>query len=165
MDDNAGTLRNHRRQQRTIKTNGRHQVLVQLLRPLRIVERRESAARRAGATEYIDKDVDATELLKHRLGHRAGAFGSREISSEKVHAFEWPGRNGTCRGHDLRSGVTESFYNSGSDSLRSAGDERTAIREFEVEAHGAISRDAIFPRSSRKTNRKSTGLPGKWPVR
>src|SRR6266481_5587450 len=96
MDDDAGALRNHRRQQSAIETNCGHQVLVQFLGPLGVVERRESTARRAGAAEHVDEDVDAAELL--------------------------------------------------------------------IKAHGVISRNAIFPRSSRKTNRKSTGLPGKLPV-
>jgi len=41
---------------------------VQFLEPLGVIERRESTARRAGAAEHVDEDVDAAELLQHRPG-------------------------------------------------------------------------------------------------
>ena len=46
----------------------------------------------------------------------------------------------------------------------SARDQHPAARESDIKAQGAISRNAILPRSSRKANRRSTGLPGKFPV-
>jgi hypothetical protein len=47
VNDGAGALLDHRRKQGPIEANGGHQVLVQLLPPFRVVERCESAARRA----------------------------------------------------------------------------------------------------------------------
>src|SRR5580692_7340859 len=50
------------------------------------------------------------------------------------------------------------------DSFCSTSDQHAAAGEPEIKAHGVISRYAILPRSRRKTNRKSSGLPGKFPV-
>ena len=38
------------------------------------------------------------------------------------------------------------------------------VYKLKIKFHGMISRNAIFPRSRRKKNRSSTGLPGKLPV-
>src|SRR5688572_20516527 len=38
------------------------------------------------------------------------------------------------------------------------------VREPKNQAHGVISRDVMLPRSRRKKNRRSVGLPGKLPV-
>src|SRR5216683_475809 len=65
--------------------------------------------------------------------------------------------------HD--AGVTQYGHDGGTDALCATSDERTAVSEFEVEAHGMISSDAILSPSSRKKNRRLTGLPGKLPVR
>src|SRR5258708_34904759 len=164
MDDEARGLGNHGRQQGAIGTNCGHQVLVQFLEPLVVVERRESAARRAGTAKHVDKDVDAAELLQHRLGDHTGAFRGREISSNEAHAVVRLRRRRTRRSYDVRSRVTECPHDCGADTFGAAGYQRALIGELQIKAHGVISRNAIFPRSSRKTNRKSTGLPGKLPV-
>ena len=164
MDDDARALRNHRRQQGAIETNCRHQVLAQFLEPLVVVERRESAARRAGTAKHVDKDVDAAELLQRRLGDHTGAFRGREISSNEAHAVGRLRRRRARRSHDVRSRVTECPHDCGADTFGAAGYQRALIGELQIKAHGVISRNAIFLRSSRKTNRKSTGLPGKLPV-
>ena len=39
-----------------------------------------------------------------------------------------------------------------------------AVHKLKIKVYGVISRNAIFPRSRRKKNRRSTGLPGKLPV-
>ena len=68
------------------------------------------------------------------------------------------------RNHDVRSRVTECPHDRGADTFGAAGYQRALIGELQIKVHGVISRNAIFPRSSRKTNRKLTGLPGKLPV-
>src|SRR5438876_2935382 len=164
MDDDTRALRNHRRQQGAIKTNCRHQVLVQFLAPLAVVERRESTARRVGAAEHVDEDVDTAELLQHRLGERAGAFRGRKISGKKAHAVDRLRRRRARRSYDPCSGVTESSHDCGADTFGAAGYQHAPVGELQIKAHGVISRNAIFRRSRRKTNRKLTGLPGKLPV-
>jgi len=98
------------------------------------------------------------------LGDRASAFRGRKISDKEAHAVGRLRRRGARRSHDLGSSVTESSHDCGADTFGAAGYQRTPIGELQIKAHGVISRNAIFPRSSRKTNRKSTGLPGKLPV-
>src|SRR5258708_35796142 len=164
MDDDAEALRNHRRQQSAIETNCGHQVLVQFLGPFGVVERRESTARRVGAAEHVDEDVDTAELLQHRLGDRASAFRGRKISGKKAHAVGRLRRRRARRSHDPCSGVTQSSHDCGADTFGAAAYQHAPIGELQIKAHGVISRNAIFPRSSRKTNRRSSGLPGKLPV-
>src|SRR6202047_4675683 len=65
----------------------------------------------------------------------------------------------------LDADVTQYGHDGGADAHCATRDKRTAVSEFEVEAHGMISSDAILSPSSRKKNRRSTGLPGKLPVR
>jgi hypothetical protein len=76
VDDNAITLRNHRWEQGAIEANRRHQVLVQLLGPFRIVERSKPAAWSTRATQHVDEDVDAPELPQRRADDGIGAFRS-----------------------------------------------------------------------------------------
>ena len=40
-----------------------------------------------------------------------------------------------------------------------------AVHKLKIKVYGVISRNSIFPRSRRKKNRRSTGLPGKLPVK
>ena len=49
------------------------------------------------------------------------------------------------------------------DPLGAARHERPAAIEFEMVAHPRISSEAILLPSSPKTNRRLTGLPGKFP--
>src|SRR5258708_20848415 len=145
MDDDAGVLLNHRWEQGAIQTDGRHQVLVQLLRPLRVGERCESAARCAGATKHVDEDVNATELLQHRVGDRAGAFGSRKICGEIVYVLSWLVGHGARGGHDLCSGAAESLNDGGSDSLRSTCDQSAAGGVMAIATHRGISTHPTSP--------------------
>ncbi len=73
MDDDTGTLCDHCREQGAIEADRGHQVLVQLFRPLLIIERRKPTARRTRPTKHIDEDVDAPELLEYRLGSGTSA--------------------------------------------------------------------------------------------
>src|SRR5258708_19764089 len=157
MDDDAGVLLNHRWEQGAIQTDGRHQVLVQLLRPLRVVERCESAARCAGATKHVDEDVNATELLQHRVGDRAGAFGSRKICGEIAYALSWLVGHGARGGHDLCSGAAEGLNDGGSDSLRSTCYQGAAVCQVALAPHCVISTHPIFPPSTLKNNHTPPG--------
>ena len=65
---------------------------------------------------------------------------------------------------DACARIPKGFNDSRADAPCPARNERAAVREVEIKVHETISRKAIFPRSSRKRNRRSIGLPGKFPV-
>ena len=82
MDDDAGALRDHRRQQGAIETNGGHQVLVQLLRPLRVVERREPAARALEPPSTLTRMSMPPSCCSTDRRRRCAPSGGREIRGE-----------------------------------------------------------------------------------
>jgi hypothetical protein len=140
----------HGRQQGAVQSHGRHQVLVQFLRPLRIVQGRKAAPWRARAAEHIDEHVDAAPLLDHRLRHRGRALGRREIGGDVAHAFGRMRGHGARRGHDPHTGFVQSLHNCSAYASRSARDQRAPARQLKIEAHAVISSDAIRPRSRPK---------------
>ena len=64
VHDDAGVLREHRRQQCAIEADGRHQIQTQLLHPHLVVERGESAGRCARPAEDIHEDIDPAEAVE-----------------------------------------------------------------------------------------------------
>lgn len=61
-----------------VETDGWHQVLVQLLRPLHVIERPESAPWCPRAPEHVHKNVNATLVFEHRLGDLVGSLRRRK---------------------------------------------------------------------------------------
>jgi hypothetical protein len=80
-------LGHHAGQQSAVEPHGRHQVLVQFLRPLRVVQGCKAASRCARAAKHVDEDINAAFLLEHRLRHLRRAFGCREVSGDVADTF------------------------------------------------------------------------------
>src|ERR1700675_175677 len=82
-----------------------------------------------------------------------------------MHAFGQRFRDRTGGRYDPDAAFAEHRNDRRSNPLRAAGNERPAVFEFEVKAHRMISKDAILSPLSSNKYRKSTGLPGKFPMR
>src|SRR5260370_8415042 len=83
MDEDAGSLREHCRQQRSVQANRRKEILVECALPLAVVEGREAAAGSRGTTDHVDDDVDAAEFFHHRVGDGPAPFGGGGIGGPK----------------------------------------------------------------------------------
>lgn len=145
MDDDAGALGDHRRQQRAIEADGRHQVLVQRIRPFPIIESYKAAARRARPAENIDDDVDTAEPVQNGFGDCIASFSGGEVGGDVTHAIGRVRRDGARRRDDAGAGVSQNLHHSRANAFRSAHHERATVLKLEIEAHGAISSVAIFP--------------------
>src|SRR6266700_3426410 len=119
--------------------------------------------RQQGAIETNCRHQVLAQFLEPLVVVKRRESAARRAGTAK-HVVGWFRRRRARRSHDLRSRVTECPHDCGADTFGAAGYQRALIGELQIKAHGVISRNAIFLRSSRKTNRKSTGLPGKLPV-
>jgi len=138
MDDHTGSLGDHRRQQRSIETDRRHQVLVELVLPLIVAQRGEPAAGRARAAQHIDDDVDAAQPPPDLAGDGGAAVGRREIGGDvtgTVTGAVPPVGNRAGRRQHRRAGAGQGLHDGGADAFGAAGHQRPATAEFKVEAH------------------------------
>ncbi len=87
MDDDARALRDHRRQQCPVEADGRHQIEVQLLRPLPIVENGKAAARRGGAAQHIDENIDTAKSLERGGGDDGAALRRGDVGRDVTDAL------------------------------------------------------------------------------
>src|ERR1700687_1743810 len=165
MNNDTGSLLDHRRQERPVDANSGHQILIQLLRPLIVVDDGESTRRCARSAHDIDDDVDPAELFRNRGCQGGAAVCRRKVRRDEMHTFRQCLGRGTGGRYYLDADVTQYGHDGGPNALCATRDKRTTVSELEVEAHGMISSDAILSPSSPKKNRRSTGLPGKLPVR
>ncbi len=102
--------------------------------------------------------------MQNRLRNGGAPIGGRKIGRDVAHPFGRLNWHRAGSRNYLCTGVTQHLYDGCANTSRAAGDKRTVIGELKVETHGMISSAAILPRSRRKQNRRSTGLPGKFPV-
>ena len=112
---------------------------------------------------YSNGNVDRAELRQHRFGNQGTSFSCREIGCDVMHPLGRHRWQRTSGGGDACTRIPKDFNDSRADTPCPARNERAAVRELEIKAHGTISRKAIFLRSSRRRNRRSIGLPGKTP--
>src|SRR5260221_12058919 len=110
--------------------------MVELPHPFLVAECGKSAAGCAGATEHVDEDVDAAELLEHRTRHPDRALGRRKVGGQIVHTVVRPGRRGASCGRDPHSSVTERLHYRGTYALRAPRHERALIGQLQIEGHG-----------------------------
>src|ERR1700674_2051192 len=165
MNNDTGSLLDHRRQERPVDANSGHQVLIQLLRPLIVVDDGESTRRCARSAHDIDDDVDPAKLFRNRGCQGGAGVCRRKVRRDEMHTFRQCLGRGTGGRYYLDADVTQYGHDGGPNALCATRDKRTTVSELKVEAHGMISSDAILSPSSPKKNRRSTGLPGKLPVR
>ena len=116
------------------------------------------------SVDHVNGNVDRAELRQHRFGDQGTPFSCREIGCDVMHPLGRHRWQRTSGGGDACTRIPKDFNDSRTDTPCPARNERAAVRELEIKAHGTISRKAIFLRSSRKKNRRSIGLPGKFPV-
>ena len=126
MNYHARPLRKHRRQQRTIEPYGGHQVEVDLLPPLLVVECGEPTGRRLRAAKHIDDDVDAAEVIERALRDNGAAHGRRDGRRDIVHMVGRVARNRTRRRHHVRAVLAQDVDDGGADPSRSGRNERAA---------------------------------------
>ncbi len=80
VDDDAGTPLEHSGNECAIQTNCGEQVEVHLLLPVFVGEGENAAARRAGAANTVNENVEATETLEYLLGHLVHTLARADIS-------------------------------------------------------------------------------------
>jgi hypothetical protein len=132
MDNNATSLSDHRGQQSSIKTNRRHQVLVERLPPRGIVKRHEPTRRRCRTPNHVNDNVDRAELRKHRFGDQGTPFSCRKIGRDVMHTLDrlrWPRTSGR---DDACAPVPKGFNDSRADTSCPARNQRAAVRELEI---------------------------------
>ena len=83
MDDDAAALRHHRRHERTVEPDGRHQVEVEFLGPFRVVQRRETARRAGRPAEHVNDDIDPAQALAYRGSEPGAAAGSSQVGVDE----------------------------------------------------------------------------------
>ena len=163
MDDDAGALFDHRRQQRAIEAHGSEKVLVERLVPFLSSSTAKPPGRRGRAADDMHDDVDAAETVADRVRDGGASFRRRDIGDNEV-----PGV-GKTSGRD-RAVVKASRRPRAAPrrrpdhALGAARHERALALKSEIAAHDLISSAAILPPSSVNTKSSVTGLPGKLPV-
>lgn len=92
------------------------------------------------------------------------ALRGRKVSGDIVHGIDWLLRMRARDSHDPRVRVHQRSNDRRTHATTTSGNQRALARQLQIAAHGVISSEAILPRSSAKLYRRSTGLPGKFPV-
>src|SRR5262245_46458969 len=164
MNDDARSPRKHRRQQPPVQPHGWHQIQIDLLVPLRIIECGKPARRCLRPAKNVHDDVDGAKMGESALGDCSATDGRREVRRDVMHARDDIARQRPGSGHDVRTRLRQNLDDRGSDAFRPAGHERATTGELEVEDHGLISSLATLSPSTAKWYRSSRGLPGKSPV-
>jgi hypothetical protein len=83
VDDDPGSLFDHRGQERPIQTDGCQEILGNRLIPLAVAKHGVSAGRGCGASDDVNDDIDTTETLPHRTADNRTPFGSRYIRCDE----------------------------------------------------------------------------------
>jgi hypothetical protein len=141
VDDYAGALRHHQRQQPPVEPHGGQQVAVQRLLPLVVREGSEAAARGRCPADVVDQDVDAAEALPHKADDLLRPLGCAEVGGHEPLRLP-QALGGGLRGGDHRGArPAEAVHDSCADAAGAAGHERTFADEFGVgeRAHRCLS--------------------------
>ena len=150
-------------QERAVETHGWHQVEVEFLLPLVVIEHSESPGWRRRATDNVHDDVNATKVPPDSIDYSRATCRRGDVSSNEHSICRLRTRPG--RAQDLGTHLRQPRDDCLAQTLGAAGHEGTlpykAI-EMAVEHH-RISRDTIFPPLISKMWSSMIGLPGKLP--
>jgi hypothetical protein len=164
VDDHTCASRKHRGQQGPIEAHGRHQVEIDLLSPLFVVERREAAGGRLRSAEHVHDHIDTAQCVEREPSNTSAPLRCGDIRRDIVHAIWRLCRNRASGRRDCHPILVQDLDDGGSHSLRAAGHERTTAGDFQVEVHAVISNRAIASLSKVKRYWSIAGLPGKSPL-
>src|SRR5467141_2700018 len=111
----------------------------------------------------MHEDVDAAELLAHRVGDSRASLRRSNIRRNEFDFADILGTFARRRKHP-RACLAERRHDRRAHAFRAARHERALALQFEVAAHERISSERIFPSASTKLKFTVIGLPGKLPV-
>ena len=150
MDHHSGPARLHIGKKRTIEPDRRHQVQVDFLDPLLVVERRVAAGRRRRPAQHMDDDIDPAEPLADRRSDTRAAFRLRKVGGHKLR-FGHFGRLAPRACQHPRAKLFEQCHRRPSCPPGAGGDERALALQSQERGHGTISSSAILsPRRTKK---------------
>ena len=131
VHDHTSATVYHGRHQRSIETDGREQVEIQLLEPAVVAERRKAAARHARSAEGVDDVVNATDSISDGVHECFDSRRACEIGLPVGLHRQACRPRAACCSHDSRTSVSQPLDHRPPGALRAASNDNAAAPELE----------------------------------